>query len=67
MNPKFWAWDKEGKTMDTIRRFTWTDGDITDTYLENIGLRRLDQVTIMQIHRFKRQEQCGDLRGRYFQ
>lgn len=45
---KFRAWDKESKTMDTVRRITWTDGDITDVYLENIGLRRLDQVVLMQ-------------------
>lgn len=48
MIPKFRAWDKESKTMDTVRRITWTDGDITDVYLENIGLRRLDQVILMQ-------------------
>ncbi|WP_373804983.1 YopX family protein [Jeotgalibaca porci] len=45
---KFRAWDKESKTMDTVRRITWTDGYITDVYLENIGLRRLDQVILMQ-------------------
>ena len=45
---KFRAWDKESLTMGTVRRITWTDGDITDVYLENIGLRRLDQVILMQ-------------------
>ena len=45
---KFRAWDKESKTMGTVRRITWTNGDITDVYLENIGLRRLDQVILMQ-------------------
>ena len=45
---KFRAWDKDSKTMCTVRRITWTNGDITDVYLENIGLRRLDQVILMQ-------------------
>ena len=48
MIPKFRAWEKENKTMDTVRRITWTNGDVTDVYLENIGLRRLDQVILMQ-------------------
>lgn len=46
--PKFKAWDKESKTMDTVRRITWTNGDIADVYLENIGLRKLDEIILMQ-------------------
>ena len=48
MKTKFRAWDKESKTMDRVRRITWTNGDIADVYLENIGLRRLDEIILMQ-------------------